>query len=103
MLSFIVRIDLFFTSLYSLIVSVLIHITLSVILIFVSILLIKMFDSQLFKLNLNTAYITHYLLLFVNALISSIITLIPILLFLFLLLHVATSVDYCTKIITCYM
>ena len=103
MLSFIVRIDMFFTNLYSLIIAVLIHLTLSVILVFVSIVLIKIFHSQFFRPNLYTGYIVGYLLWFINLLIKSILTFTPILLFLFLLLHVDSSVDYCTKIITCYM
>ena len=102
-LSFIVRIDLFSASLYKLTIFVLIHLTLSVILVFVSIVLIKIFDSQFFKVILNTGYITDYLLLFVNALIRSILIFTLILLFLFLLLHLVGRVDYCTKIITCYM
>ena len=102
-LSFIVRIDRFFTNLYSLIIAVLIHLTLSVILVFVSIMLIRIFDSEFFRPNLNTGYIIHYLLWFINLLIKSILTFTPILLFLFLLLHIVSSDDYCTKIITCYM
>ena len=102
-LSFIVRIDFFLRSLYNFIISVLIHFTLSIILVFVIIVLIKIFDSQFSKLNLNTGYIIHHLLLFVSILIRLILIFIAILLFLFLLLHSVSIIDYCNKIITRYM
>ena len=79
------------------------HLTLSVILLFVIIVLIKMFDSQFSKLNLNADYIIHHLLLFVDILIKLILIFTVILLFLFLLLHSVSIIDYCNKIITRYL
>ena len=102
-LSFIIRIDFFLESLYDFIISVLIYLTLSVILVFVSIVLIKIFDSQFSKLNLNTRYIMHHLLLLLSILIRLILIFTLILLFLFLLLHSVIIIDYCNKIITRYL
>ena len=102
-LEFIVRIDSFLRSLYNFIIYILMHLTLSVILLFVIIVLIKMFDSQFSKLNLNADYIIHHLLLFVDILIKLILIFTVILLFLFLLLHSVSIIDYCNKIITRYL
>ena len=102
-LIFISCINLFFTRLYELIICLLTYIILLLILIFVGLSLIKIFKYQLFKPNLNTEYITQYLLLLVNVFIKLIMFFTIILLFLFLVLHLVSIIDYCNKIITRYI
>ena len=103
MLIFISCINLFFTRLYELTICLIIYIISLLILIFVGISLIKIFKYQLFKPNLNTEYITQYLLLLVNVFIKLIMFFTIILLFLFLVLHLVSIIDYCNKIITRYI
>jgi hypothetical protein len=102
-LIFISCINLFFTRLYDLIICLLTYIISLLILIFVGISLIKIFNNQLFKPNLNTEYIIQYLLLLVDGVIKLIMFFTIILLFLFLVLHSVNIFDYCNKIITRYI
>ena len=102
-LIFISCINLFFTRLYELIICLLTYIISLLILIFVGISLIKVFNNQLFKPNLNTEYIVQYLLLFVAVVIKLIMFFTIILLFLILILYSVSIFDYCNKIITRYI
>ena len=102
-LIFISCIDLFFTRLYELIICLLTYTISLLILIFVGISLIKVFNNQLFKPNLNTEYIMQYLLLLVDVVIKLIMFFTIILLFLFVVLHLVSIIDYCNKIITRYI
>ena len=102
-LIFISCIDLFITRLYELIICLLTYTISLLILIFVGISLIKVFNNQLFKPNLNTEYIMQYLLLLVDVVIKLIMFFTIILLFLFVVLHLVSIIDYCNKIITRYI